>query len=80
MPYGVRLLECLLQAGSRVYLIYSQAAQIVARQEMNLSLPARAKDAQAFYGLAPKQINSRCSAGRNGSRRSPPAQIRQAQW
>jgi flavin prenyltransferase len=49
MPYGVRLLECLLQAGSRVYLIYSQAAQIVARQEMNLSLPARAKDAQAYF-------------------------------
>jgi 4-hydroxy-3-polyprenylbenzoate decarboxylase len=49
LPYGVRLLECLLQAGSRVYLVYSQAAQIVARQEMNLSLPARAKEAQAFF-------------------------------
>jgi 4-hydroxy-3-polyprenylbenzoate decarboxylase len=49
LPYGVRLLECLLQAGSRVYLVYSQAAQIVARQEMNLSLPGRAKEAQAFF-------------------------------
>jgi 4-hydroxy-3-polyprenylbenzoate decarboxylase len=49
LPYGVRLLECLLQAKLRVYLIYSQAAQIVARQEMNLSLPARAKEAQAFF-------------------------------
>ena len=45
MPYGMRLLECLLQAPTRVYLIYSQAAQIVARQEMNLSLPARPKEA-----------------------------------
>ncbi|UCH46790.1 MAG: UbiX family flavin prenyltransferase [Betaproteobacteria bacterium] len=48
MPYGVRLLECLLQSGTRVYLIYSQAAQIVARQEMDLSLPSRAKDAATF--------------------------------
>jgi len=45
MPYGMRLLECLLEASTRVYLIYSQAAQIVARQEMNLSLPARASEA-----------------------------------
>ena len=43
MPYGIRLLECLLKADIRVTLLYSQAAQIVARQEMDLSLPARAK-------------------------------------
>ena len=49
MPYGVRLLECLIGAGARVYLLYSQVAQIVARQEMDLSLPARAKDAEAFF-------------------------------
>ncbi len=49
MPYGIRLLECLLQARRRVYLLYSQAAQIVARQEMSMSLPARAKDAEAFF-------------------------------
>ena len=48
MPYGMRLLECLLGTPTRVYLIYSQAAQIVARQEMNLSLPARAKETAAF--------------------------------
>ena len=48
MPYGMRLLECLLQSATRVYLIYSQAAQIVARQEMNLSLPARPKEAATF--------------------------------
>ena len=30
----------LLQAGSRVFLLYSQVAQIVARQEMDLTLPA----------------------------------------
>jgi 4-hydroxy-3-polyprenylbenzoate decarboxylase len=49
MPYGIRLLECLLGAGARVYLLYSQAAQIVARQEMDLALPGRAKDAEAFF-------------------------------
>ena len=49
MPYGIRLLECLLQAQIRVYLMYSQAAQIVARQEMELSLPARAKETEAYF-------------------------------
>ncbi|MDQ7990493.1 MAG: flavin prenyltransferase UbiX [Candidatus Dactylopiibacterium sp.] len=38
MPYGLRLLECLLGAGCRVQLVYTQAAQIVARQEMDLAL------------------------------------------
>lgn len=47
MPYGLRLVDCLLQAGCRVWLLYSQAAQIVARQEMGLDLPSRAVDAQA---------------------------------
>ena len=42
MPYGIRLLECLIGASARVYLLYSQAAQIVARQEMDLALPGRA--------------------------------------
>lgn len=48
MPYGLRLLECLLEAGCHVQLIYSQVAQIVARQEMDLELPARAKETQQF--------------------------------
>ncbi|KPK33851.1 MAG: aromatic acid decarboxylase [Betaproteobacteria bacterium SG8_40] len=49
MPYGIRLLECLLHARRRVYLLYSQAAQIVARQEMSISLPARASEAEAYF-------------------------------
>lgn len=48
MPYGLRLLEYLLQQGCHVQLLYSQVAQIVARQEMALELPARPKEAQAF--------------------------------
>jgi len=49
MPYGVRLLDCLLAADVRVYLLYSQAAQIVARQEMDLALPGRPKEAEEFF-------------------------------
>lgn len=49
MPYGIRLLECLLGAGVRVQLLYSQAAQIVARQEMDLELPSRAADLRDLW-------------------------------
>ncbi len=49
MPYGIRLLECLLDAGCHVQLLYSQVAQIVARQEMHLELPGRAADAETFF-------------------------------
>ncbi|MDX8400758.1 MAG: flavin prenyltransferase UbiX [Gallionellaceae bacterium] len=46
LPYGMRLLECLLQSGQRVRLVYSQAAQIVAKQEMNFVLSNRPQDAE----------------------------------
>ena len=46
MPYGLRLLECLLAAGCKVQLLYSQAAQIVAKQEMDFELPSRPSDAK----------------------------------
>lgn len=49
MPYGVRLLECLLAAGCHVQLLYSQAAQVVARQEMDFDLPSRPTEAQALF-------------------------------
>lgn len=45
--YGLRLIECLLRADIHVGVIYSQAAQIVAKQEMDLTLPTRPKDAAA---------------------------------
>jgi len=44
MAYGLRLLECLIQADLRVYLLLSQAAHIVAKQELGVTLPARASD------------------------------------
>src|ERR1017187_5098796 len=49
MPYGMRLLECLLQSGQRVYLIYSLAAQIVAKQELDFTLPNRPQDAEPMF-------------------------------
>ena len=44
MAYGLRLLECLLAADMRVYLLVSQSAHIVAKQELGVALPARASD------------------------------------
>ena len=46
MPYGLRLVECLIKAGVRVWLLYSQAAQIVAKQELDLVLPAQPREVQ----------------------------------
>jgi 4-hydroxy-3-polyprenylbenzoate decarboxylase len=48
MPYAMRLLESLLEADRTVYLLYSQAAQIVARQEMDLDFPSSSRDLQSL--------------------------------
>jgi 4-hydroxy-3-polyprenylbenzoate decarboxylase len=45
--YGVRLVECLLQAGREVWLMYSQAAQVVWRMELDMQLPAKTDAAEA---------------------------------
>lgn len=47
LPYGMRLLECLLRTGQTVQLVYSQAAQIVAAQEMQFTLPSQPVQAEA---------------------------------
>jgi flavin prenyltransferase len=49
MPYGLRLVECLISGGSRVYLLYSQAAHVVAKQELDLVIPPRAPDAERMF-------------------------------
>ena len=61
MPYGLRLLECLLNAGCKVHLLYSQAAQVGARQEMDFELPSRPADARAallqrFVAVDPENL------------------------
>lgn len=56
MAYGLRLLECLLAADLNVYLLVSQAAHIVAKQELGVTLPARAGDLE-------KQLSAGLGAG-----------------
>lgn len=56
MAYGLRLLECLLTANLRVYLLVSQAAHVVAKQELGVALPARPGDLE-------KQLTESLQAG-----------------
>jgi 4-hydroxy-3-polyprenylbenzoate decarboxylase len=49
LPFGLRLLECLLQADRRVYLVYSPAAQVVAKQECGLAIPAQPREATRYF-------------------------------
>lgn len=59
-PYGLRLLECLLEAGRNVYLMVSAPAQVVLATETELSVPGRPEAMQAFfserYGARPGQL------------------------
>jgi 4-hydroxy-3-polyprenylbenzoate decarboxylase len=50
LPYGLRLLECLLAAHVRVALVYSAAAQVVAKQECDLTLPSQPREAARVLG------------------------------
>lgn len=60
IPYGLRVLESMLAADVRVYLLYSQAAQIVSKQEIGLTLPTRPQEAEnlfsARYSAKPGQL------------------------
>jgi 4-hydroxy-3-polyprenylbenzoate decarboxylase len=49
VQYGLRLIECLVQAGSRVYVLISEAAQVVLRMESGLAVPARPAEAESFF-------------------------------
>lgn len=46
--YGLRLVEVLLAAGVQVELVYSAVTQVVARQELDLALPAAPEAAAAL--------------------------------
>ena len=50
MAYGLRLLECLIAANVNVNLLVSQAAHLVAKQELGVALPARAGDLERQLG------------------------------
>ncbi|MCU0833490.1 MAG: UbiX family flavin prenyltransferase [Chromatiaceae bacterium] len=61
VQYGLRLLECLLAARVRVYLLISQAGQVVLQMEAGLDLPARPAEAEAFlneyFATEPGQLH-----------------------
>ncbi|MFO7188047.1 MAG: flavin prenyltransferase UbiX [Pseudomonadota bacterium] len=60
LVYGLRLIECLLQAGVKTGVVYTQAAQIVAKQELDLALPTRPQEAAqllaARFNADPAQL------------------------
>ena len=58
--YGLRLLECLLESGARVYLMVSQAGQVVLKMEVGIDVPSRPAEAERFFaerfGARPGQL------------------------
>ena len=46
--YGLRLLECLLNAKQQVYLMISSAAKIIIKTETDLNLPGQPQEIQQF--------------------------------
>ncbi len=61
VQYGLRLLECLLQADKTVYLMLSSPAKVVIATETELKLPGRASDIEAYftdkYAAKPAQLS-----------------------
>ena len=49
MPFGLRLLQCLVAARCHVYLLYSSAAQIVAKQECAITIPTQPREAARMF-------------------------------
>jgi 4-hydroxy-3-polyprenylbenzoate decarboxylase len=58
--YGLKLLQCLLEAGETIYLMLSKPAQVVISMETDLDLPGRASEIRRFflnhYGGRPEQL------------------------
>ena len=48
IQYGLRLVECLLAADRRVYLMVSQAAQVVVNMETDLRLPGQPGEIESY--------------------------------
>lgn len=47
--YGLRLLQCLIESGARVYLMVSQAGQVVLKTEADIGFPACPADAERYF-------------------------------
>jgi len=60
IQYGLRLLEQLIGAGRNIYLLYSQAAQVVAKMEADIELPSQPAEAERMLterlGATPGQL------------------------
>lgn len=60
IAYSLRLMELLLQAGHRVYLVYSSAAQFVAAQESGVTLSPKVAETRQMllnrYACKPEQL------------------------
>lgn len=58
--YGLRLLQCLLESGARVYLMVSQAGQVVLKMEADIQFPSQPTEAELFFaerfGSRPGQL------------------------
>ena len=61
-PYGLRLLEMLVQQGIQINLLMSRPGQLVINMETELKVPSRAKEIQDYftklYDAAPEQIRA----------------------
>lgn len=73
MPYALRLIECLLQAGSRINLIYTRAARIVARQEQDLDLQGTPLEVQQALSARFNAANGQLRIFGEEDWNSPPA-------
>jgi len=64
VQYALRLMECLLDAGTPIYLMVSKAAQIVLSMETELKVPAKSAEMERFFIEL-----YRAEAGQDGLRR-----------
>ncbi len=59
-PYALRLIECLVASGASLYIMVSQAGQVVLSMETDLNIPSRTDAMQAWftarYAAKPNQI------------------------
>ena len=63
--YGLRLLECLIDAGRQVYLMISRAGQVVIPLESDFTLPSRPVDAEVFLAQRFRAVDGQlCVFGR----------------
>jgi len=60
-PYALRLIECLVASGATLYIMVSQAGQVVLSMETDLNIPSRTDAMQAWfterYQAKPNQIH-----------------------